>query len=95
MGIIGIPGGCEPRHEQLQELVQSKQIANYEIRGREIAIYLRGMNEKETLKFKIDIVARIPGIYTGPASRSYLYYTNEDKYWVKGLTCSIKPINEK
>jgi len=39
----------------------------------------------------ISLVAAIPGRYTGPASRTYLYYTDEHKHWVEGLKVTIKP----
>jgi len=92
LGIIGLPGGCEPRHEQLKELIKSEIIDSYEINGRNIIIYKKSMGENEKLKFKIDFIARCPGKYYGPASRCYLYYTNEDKYWIEGLKCEIKEI---
>jgi len=91
LGIIGLPGGLEPRHEQLKELIKLEKIDSYEINGREIVCYLRGMTENEERKFKIDFIARIPGTFTGPASRAYLYYTNEFKKWLPGLKCSISP----
>ena len=37
------------------------------------------------------IVAAVPGSYTGPASRAYLYYTDEHKTWVGGLKATITP----
>jgi hypothetical protein len=36
-------------------------------------------------------VAAVPGTYTGPASRAYLYYTDEFKTWVGGLKVAITP----
>ena len=30
------------------------------------------------------------GSYTGPASRAYLYYTDEHKQWVESLKVEIK-----
>ena len=76
LAIIGLPGGLEPRHEQLQELVKGGVIDFYEVIGREVAVYLREMGPGQTVSFKIDVVAKIPGKYTGQASRIYLYYTN-------------------
>jgi alpha-2-macroglobulin-like protein len=90
MGIIGIPGGLEVRHDQLKELVKSQTIDFYEIVGRNVAIYKKSLLSKVVLKFHLDVIARIPGKYVGPASRSYLYYCDEDKKWVDGLTCEIE-----
>jgi len=88
---IGLPGGLEPRHAQLQELVRSNTITYYEVRSREVDIYLQQMVPGQTLNIKIDVVARVPGTYTGAASSVYLYYTPEQKYWISPLECNIKP----
>jgi len=89
VAIVGLPGGLEPRHDQLKELVKAEKLDAYEIRGREVICYLRGMTIKEERKFKIDVIARIPGRFTGPASRAYLYYTDEFKKWISGMKCVI------
>ena len=39
--------------------------------------------------------AEIPGRYTAPASRAYLYYTAEQKHWVKPLEIEIMLFWEK
>ena len=39
--------------------------------------------------FTLSCVAAIPGHYTGPASRAYLYYTDEHKVWLPGLAIDI------
>ena len=44
-----------------------------------------------SLWFKISLIATIPGTYTGPASRAYLYYTDEHKIWTDGLAVEITP----
>jgi len=90
IAIVGLPGGMEPRHEQLKELIASEKISFYEIRGREVIFYWKGMKEKQEVGFKMDVIARIPGKYKGPASRVYLYYTDERKKWIDGLECQIK-----
>jgi alpha-2-macroglobulin-like protein len=91
IAVIGLPGGLEPRHEQLKELIKTETIDFYEIIGREVIIYWRAMEGKSIIKFKIDFIARIPGKYQGKASCAYLYYTDEFKDWVDALECEIKP----
>ena len=39
----------------------------------------------------LSLVAAVPGVYTGPAGRAYLYYTDEFKNWAPGLKVSITP----
>ena len=91
IAIIGVPGGLEVRHEKLQELVKSGTVAFYETKGREVVLYWRSFSAKEKKSINLDVVAAVPGKYTGPASRSYLYYTNEHKNWNNGLEVEIVP----
>jgi hypothetical protein len=89
IAIIGLPGGLEVRVDQLKELVKSGQIAAYEIRGREVILYWRDMPASSTVKIPLSVVAAVPGTYTGPASRAYLYYTDELKQWQPGMQVTI------
>ncbi|MGB6043991.1 MAG: hypothetical protein WBF93_12605, partial [Pirellulales bacterium] len=91
VAIIGVPGGLEVRHDQLKELVKAKKIAAYEVRGREVILYWRAFKAEERVELPISLVAAVPGSYTGPASRAYLYYTDEHKQWTDGLTVRINP----
>lgn len=94
LAIVGLPGGLEPRHDQLKELVKAKTIAYYEVIGREVCCYFRQLQPSEEVQFRVDVVARIPGVYTGPASRAYLYYTNEEKHWNDPLAVTIAPAQQ-
>jgi uncharacterized protein YfaS (alpha-2-macroglobulin family) len=91
VAIIGIPGGLEVRHDQLKELVKSGKIASYEVLGREVVLYWRAMKAGQKISLPISVIAEIPGIYTAPASRAYLYYTDEHKHWVSPTTVEINP----
>jgi uncharacterized protein YfaS (alpha-2-macroglobulin family) len=88
---VGIPGGLEVRHDQLKELVKSGKIDAYEVNGREVVLYWRHMEAKDNRELPLSLVASIPGVYTGPASRAYLYYTDEYKAWAPGLRVTITP----
>ena len=89
VAIVGVPGGLEPRVDQLKELVKAKSIDAYEVRGRDVVLYWRGMTPKETRRVPVSLVAAVPGKYVGPASRAYLYYGNEHKVWVAGLSADV------
>ncbi|MCO6458097.1 MAG: hypothetical protein J5I93_22565 [Pirellulaceae bacterium] len=93
VAIVGLPAGLEPRVERLDELREAGSFDFYEIRGRELVFYWRGLSDKShgerAIKFEIDLLAEIPGTYTGPASRAYLYYTGEQKTWVEPLRVEI------
>jgi alpha-2-macroglobulin-like protein len=91
VAIVGIPGGLEVRHDQLKELVKSGKIDAYEVTGREVILYWRVLKADARFDIPLSVVAAVPGSYTGPASRAYLYYTDEYKNWAPGLTVSISP----
>jgi len=91
VAIVGVPGGMEVRHDQLKELVKSGRIDAYEVIGREVVLYWRYLKAKDKFDLPLSLVAAVPGSYTGPASRAYLYYTDEYKNWAPGLKVSITP----
>jgi hypothetical protein len=89
VAIVGLPGGLEPRHDQLKELVKKQVIDAYEVLGREVVLYWRGLRGGQKVEVPLSLVAAVPGSYTGPASRAYLYYMDEHKSWVGGLKATI------
>jgi alpha-2-macroglobulin-like protein len=89
IAIIGIPGGLEVRHEQLAEHVTSGKLAAYEIIGRDLVLYWRSLGAEERVELPVSLIAAIPGSYTGPASRAYLYYSDEHKQWADGFSVTI------
>lgn len=91
IAIVGIPAGLEVRHDQLKELVKSQRIAAYEVTGREVVLYWRELQADKKVEFPLSLVAAVPGTYTGPASRAYLYYTDEFKTWSEPLVVTIQP----
>jgi hypothetical protein len=91
VALVGLPGGLEPRHDQLKELVKKGAIDAYEVKGRDVVLYWRGMEPGASNRVPLSLVAAVPGRYTGPASRAYLYYTDEDKVWLKGLQVTVAP----
>jgi hypothetical protein len=91
MARIGLPGGLTYQTWQLKELREKGLIGFYETRAREVILYLRDMKPNEVKRIPIDLVATVPGQYTGPASSAYLYYTDEHKTWVDALAVKIAP----
>jgi hypothetical protein len=91
IAIIGIPGGLEVRHDQLKELVKADKIAAYEVKGREVILYWRALSAGEKVELPLSLTAAIPGHYTAPASRAYLYYTDEFKQWADPMEVTVAP----
>lgn len=89
LAVVGLPGGLEPRHDQLKELVQEGVIDFYEVIGRDVALYLRDMAPNEEKRIVLSTIAAIPGEWTGSASRANLYYTPETRLWTEGLKVTI------
>jgi hypothetical protein len=90
LAIVGIPAGLEVRHDQLKEIVKSGKIDAYEVIGREVILYWRHFLANKQLELPLSLVAAVPGSYTGPASRAYLYYTDEYKNWAPGVKVNIE-----
>ncbi|REG37259.1 uncharacterized protein YfaS (alpha-2-macroglobulin family) [Archangium gephyra] len=91
VAIFGVPGGLEVRHDQLKELVKKHTVDAYEVIGRDVVLYWRGMEPRKKLEVPLSLIAAVPGTYTGPASRAYLYYADNHKVWRDGLKVSIAP----
>lgn len=95
IAIVGLPGGLEPDYDQLKELIAVGKIASFEVIGRDVVLYWREMKPEQVTELSIRCVAAVPGTYTGPASRAYLYYTDEHKQWADGLTVTITPRDQE
>lgn len=91
VAILGIPGGCDLRHERLKELVQAGRIAAYEVRGRDLVLYWRQLVAGSRTDLAIDLIAAVPGSYTGPAGRAYPYYNDRLATWIDPLAIEITP----
>lgn len=89
IAIIGLPGGVEADIEALKELKKAGTIAAYETRGREVILYWRDLGSSATVALNLRVRGAVPGTYTGPASRAYLYYGDEHKEWKQGLEARI------
>lgn len=87
---IGIPGGLSVQPWQLKQLMEQKSLDFYEIRDNYLVIYYRDLAPGAEHIINLDLKTEIPGVYEGPASSAYLYYTNEKKDWVKGSRIRIK-----
>jgi alpha-2-macroglobulin-like protein len=68
---------------------QEGTISYYEVRGREIVLYWRGLDVGQRVEVSLDLIARVPGYYRGPASRAYLYYGAETKCWTAPMSIGI------
>ncbi|MEM7656195.1 MAG: TonB family protein [Bacteroidota bacterium] len=89
MAIVGIPAGLSPQPWQLKEMQEEGQVAFYEVWDNEVIFYFRHMAPSEVKTLHLDLKADIPGDYSAPASRAYLYYTDEFKDWAAPLAVQI------
>ena len=44
---------------------------------------------RRKIEVPVDLTCRVPGEYSGPASRAYLYYNADLKHWVEPLKMTI------
>jgi hypothetical protein len=97
VAIVGLPAGLIVP-EDLKQLKEYCKVPGegkrpllgaFEIKGRELVLYWRDMAKDQQIELPIDLVARVPGIYRGPASRAYLYYNADKKHWIEPLAVTI------
>ena len=98
VAIIGLPAGLTLPEDmkQLKDHCRLREdgakpglISAWETRGRELILYWRDLAPRQKIEVPIDLIARVPGVYTGPASRAYLYYNADRKDWIKPLHVTI------
>lgn len=97
VAILGLPGGLTIPEDmkQLKDYTrpptdgQRPLVSAFEIRGRELVLYWRDLAPDQKIDVPIDLICRIPGEYSGPASRAYLYYNSDLKHWIEPLKVSI------
>lgn len=87
--ILGLPAGLDPSLDDLRALTAQGKIDAWELRGREVVLHLRSMQPKERRPIALPLFAAVPGSYTGPASRAYLHYTDDEKHWAPPLRARI------
>ena len=88
---VGLPGGLTFQTWQLQELRDKGVIDFYETRPREVILYFRALGPKAVKDVPLDLMSTVPGSFTAPASRAYLYYTAEHKHWVAPSVVTVVP----
>ncbi len=93
VAIIGLPSGLAVPEDaqQLKALTRLEKngISAWELRGRELILYWRDLAPDAKIDVELDLVCRLPGVYRGPASRAYLYYDADRKFWVEPLNIRI------
>jgi len=97
VAVVGLPGGLTIPEDlkQLKDHVRLPEgggrplVSAFEIRGRELVLYWRDLAPGQKIEVPVDLTCRVPGEYSGPASRAYLYYNADLKHWVEPLKVSI------
>ena len=51
---------------------------------------LKDLAPDAKIDLAVDLQGAVPGEYRGPASRAYLYYTDEFKHWAAGVSVTVK-----
>jgi hypothetical protein len=91
MAIVGLPAGLDISTQVLEDMKKAQRFDYWELQGRELVLYWRKLDATERRELTFDLTARIPGTSRGPASRSYLYYTPQQKQWAQPLEIEVRP----
>jgi hypothetical protein len=97
VAILGLPGGLTIPEDmkQLKDYTrppsdgQRPLVSAFEVRGRELVLYWRDLAPDQQIDIPIDLICRVPGEYSGPAGRAYLYYNADLKHWVEPVKIHI------
>jgi hypothetical protein len=91
VAIVGLPGGCmlPGDLQELRNLVRAGTVDAFEIRGREVVFYWRGLGKGASREVNFTVICQVPGAYRGPASRGYLYYDADQRWWSQPLAVEI------
>jgi len=99
VAIVGLPAGLT-LPEDMKQLKDHARLRNdgtekglisaWETRGREVILYWRDLAPRQKIEVPLDLICRVPGEYSGPASRAYLYYNADLKHWVEPLHMNIQ-----
>ena len=99
VAVLGLPAGLKLPEDfkQLKDLARLREngtkpgvIGAFEVRGRELVLYWRDLAPDAKIDVALDLQGDVPGEYRGPASRAYLYYNADVKYWTPPLTAMIR-----
>lgn len=88
---LGLPAGCELPTRVLEDLQKAGTFDHWELRGRDLVLYWRTLPARGEQTFVLDLVARVPGTSSGPASRVLPYYTPTAVHWAAPLQLAIAP----
>ena len=89
VAVLGLPAGLEPRLDQLEALQRVGKIDYYETRPREVICYWRTLAPNEKIELKLDLIATVPGKFTGPAPRAFLHDAPDQKHGNEPLAVEI------
>jgi len=71
---LGVAPGFDVITDGLTAAVNAGKVSRFELTGRQIIVYLYGLDPQETLSFSYELEARMPLTAQTPPSVAYLYY---------------------
>ncbi len=74
---LPIPAGFDPALEDFAALAAKGTIARFQVKPRQVEVYLRGLPASEALKLSYHLRARMAVKITAPGARVYEYYAPE------------------
>ena len=91
VAVVGVPAGLQVKPSQLQALVAMGKLGAWELRGRELLLYWRGIEAGGTRQVLVQVQASGMGEFHGPISRAYVYYDEEIRDYADSLRVLILP----
>ncbi len=89
LAVVGLPAGLDVSVKVLDAMRAAGDFDLWERNGRDLIFYWRQMAPHQVRKLVLDLEARIPGVSTGSASRTWLYYTPAARRFTAPLSCTV------
>jgi len=89
VAVLGLPAGLEPQLDGLEALRRVGKIDYYETRPRQVICYWRTLAPNERIAWKLDLIAAVPGKFTGPAPCAFLHGAPDQKHGNEPLVVEI------
>jgi alpha-2-macroglobulin-like protein len=87
---LPVPGGFAPVAEDFARLVETKTIARFQARRRQVLVYLRDLPAGKALELTYRLRATMPVKVSAPGARAYEYYDPQKEGRSQGVKLEVR-----
>ncbi len=87
---LPVPAGFKPSADDFTNLVEQGTIAKFQVRPRQVLVYLRDLQPGKPLQLRYGLTAKMPLKITIPGAKIYEYYDPDKKGSSPDMKISVK-----